>query len=324
MNGKELFEKKEFIDADLIQDAAIATGKKKQRNRVKWGLTAACISLLVLGILQLSNPENGFAPGSDSQIIEPGNDVSLDGSNFVNVPTIELPKTTNGAAMDMIGLIVYDGRIYTQSTYYEGEQAVPISHLVGDYLGYAKGNIDEWSNQDDYTVEFASTVVGDFYKVKGYDSEFRICMKGQYETEDGSIIEYVHFYDNLNGISLAKGKDLFEDRLYLMNGWDSVKYQDHQNWDNGWPNYEYHKLEGVTNADFEAFLTELYSSEFVDLTMSNIYDKEQGHLYFYMKDGTEIPLRLFEGGYVGYQPLGWYFVKMPGELFDTIYNAIQP
>jgi hypothetical protein len=31
-----------------------------------------------------------------------------------------------------------------------------------------------------------------------------------------------------------------------------------------------------------------------------------------------------EGGYVSYQPLGWYFVKMPGEIFDKIYNAIQP
>ena len=40
-----------------------------------------------------------------------------------------------------------------------------------------------------------------------------------------------------------------------------------------------------------------------------------------MKDNTRIELRLFEGGYVGYQDLGWYFVKMPGEIFNRLYEA---
>jgi hypothetical protein len=311
----------EFIEEDLIQAASIAKAKNRKSNWIKWGVLAACVCLLVVGSTQLYQrflgPENATHSGNE------GN-VGFDGDNFVTVPAIELPKNTNGSAMDMIALIVYQNRIYTQSIYYDGEEASQISDLVDTYLGYAKGNIDEWSSQEEYSKELAATVMGDVYTVKGYDSEFRLCIKGQYNDENGNTIEYVNFYDHLNGISLGTGKDLFGDRLQLMNQWDYAKYQEHQNWDTGWPNYEYHDLSGVTDADLEAFLTQLYSSEFVDLSESNIYDKEQGHLYFYMKDGTNIPLRLMEGGYVSYQPLGWYFVKMPGEIFDKIYNAIQP
>ena len=47
----------------------------------------------------------------------------------------------------------------------------------------------------------------------------------------------------------------------------------------------------------------------------------QGHLFFHMSDGTTVELRLIEGGYVGYQGLGWYFVKMPGAAFDAVLAA---
>ena len=40
-----------------------------------------------------------------------------------------------------------------------------------------------------------------------------------------------------------------------------------------------------------------------------------------LTDGTVIPLRLIEGGYVGYGALGWYFVRIPGEVFDAVYDA---
>lgn len=28
-----------------------------------------------------------------------------------------------------------------------------------------------------------------------------------------------------------------------------------------------------------------------------------------------------EGGYVGYGPLGWYFVQIPGDAFDAVFIA---
>lgn len=48
----------------------------------------------------------------------------------------------------------------------------------------------------------------------------------------------------------------------------------------------------------------------------------QGHLFCALSDGTTVELRLIEGGYVGYQELGWYFVKMPGETFEAVLAAL--
>jgi hypothetical protein len=52
---------------------------------------------------------------------------------------------------------------------------------------------------------------------------------------------------------------------------------------------------------------------------NDIYSTEQAHLTLQMKDGTVTILRLFAGGYVGYDGLGWYFAKLPGETFDEVF-----
>ncbi|MBP7320886.1 MAG: hypothetical protein KA953_07455 [Lachnospiraceae bacterium] len=78
---------------------------------------------------------------------------------------------------------------------------------------------------------------------------------------------------------------------------------------------------------FGSFLDELYNSSFEWINYKDrpdFYECEtQGHLYLKMKDGTCVELRLMEGGYVGYEHLGWIEVKMPGELFDLLLSAVQ-
>ena len=58
-----------------------------------------------------------------------------------------------------------------------------------------------------------------------------------------------------------------------------------------------------------------------DSSDNSIYDKNQAHLILSMTDGTTVKLRLIEGGYVGYEPLGWYFVKIPEDIFNAVYDA---
>ena len=61
-----------------------------------------------------------------------------------------------------------------------------------------------------------------------------------------------------------------------------------------------------------------------DPTSNNksIYDTQnQAHLILTMSDGTVIRIRLIEGGYVGYDPLAWYFVKIPEDVFNSVYDA---
>jgi hypothetical protein len=56
----------------------------------------------------------------------------------------------------MMPLIVYNGRVYTLSG-----AAINLENgkkILGERLGTTKGNIDEWSKQDEYCKELASTV----------------------------------------------------------------------------------------------------------------------------------------------------------------------
>ena len=351
MNGKELFEKMSLIDDEFIEAAETAGAQKtetrieglkgedveraemkeeeakkrvkgnQKRRRLNWrkysGLAAvACICLLIVSIAvveqwQKQKPKNTQQPASD---------VVATGS--ISVPAIQLPKGNDLDAYAMIGLIVYQGRIYNQVEWYQGEKAAAISSLVGEHLGFAKGNIDEWSEQDDYAEEFAASAYGDVYAVNGYSTEFRICIVDQYTDDNEEMVDYITFFENLNGISLTTGADLFEERLKMQENWEAVQYQTHESWD--YALGEFHELSGITKIQINDFFTELNSTEFLDMTGTDIYDwadKKQTHLYVTLKDGTNVELRLMEGGYVGYQGLGWYFVKMPGSAFDLVFEA---
>jgi len=249
----------------------------------------------------------------------------------VYIPAIKLPENTNDTeSYDMIGFVVYKGRIYTQTKYYYNDEATAISNLVGEWLGYAKGNIHEWSKQDDYAVEFAGSVSGDVYSVNGFSTDYCLCMKGSYLSDDDGFVQWINFYENLNDIGLTFGSDLFGERLNLAEKWQYAKYQEHDNWNNDTQfNYVCHDLIGVSDDEIAAFIKELYSGEFEYMYDKNDSDKfyrlnpKQSHLYFHMDDNTIIELILVENGYVGYRHLGWYFVKMPGDIFDMIFNACQ-
>ena len=92
--------------------------------------------------------------------------------------------------MDMLAFFIYEGRCYVQDQYYE--DGLP---LVGDYVGASVGLIDEWTSEDGY-VDYAGSVAGDFYEVKGYDPSFMLCMK----FDNGAVETFIHN----NGISLGK------------------------------------------------------------------------------------------------------------------------
>lgn len=239
----------------------------------------------------------------------------------VTVPAIRLPDS--GTTADMIGLVVYKGGIYTQAEEYFGEDAERIAGLVGYYLGHGTGSIDEWSDQEDFAEEFASTFPCGVYTVKGYSTDFRLCTVGDFETENGVTEKYILFLERLNGIELRTGVDLFSQRLGLWGRVASVQYQTHADWNQARGSYQDATL---TAEERDAFLSALYEGtfEYTYPTNPDIYDsKTQAHVYLHLTDGTTVELRLIEGGYVGYQALGWYFVKMPTDAFDAVMNACK-
>ena len=59
------------------------------------------------------------------------------------------------------------------SLYYENFSEA--EGIVGEHLGTVTGMIDEWTPEEGY-VDFAGSICGDFYSVKGYDPEFMLCI----------------------------------------------------------------------------------------------------------------------------------------------------
>ena len=331
MTDYELLDAVGGVEARFIEHAADAEGKKQWK---KWTALAACLCLAVLGGFSLwrhtgriqgaplppaaAEPDESPADAWTNAPAEPTHE-------GVSIPAVTLPEHTGTGEVeyDMIGLVVYNGQIYTQAETYWGADAERAEPLMDQYLGYASGSIDEWSDPEAYGQEFASTMAGAVYTVKGYDPDFRICVWRVYEGDDGKPEGWIEFLERLNGIDLAAGKDLFEDRLHLSERVEKVQWQSHADWNEAAGNYR----DAEVDLDaWEAFLDAADQGEFVNiadsLTGDSIYDTpNQVHLILRQNDGTVIPLRLIEGGYVQYEPLGWYFVILPAEIFNPIFEA---
>lgn len=291
------------IDDRFIDEAA--DYKKKSRRRGVYYLAAALAACIIIALAVQMRPSAPISQRPDDPPAESSTSAEISGG--VHIPAIELPEPADGIAADMIACVVYNGAVYTQGEWLDD----PPAHL-GDYLGRAVGSLDEWSEESDY-VEFAGTMAGELYTVVGYDPDFRICCLH----EDGSAL----LLERLNGITLDTGADLFDTRLHLPERMEDVTYLTHSDWNNAV--YDFKPL-GLDEGTVSAFLDELCASRFVYTweTDPDIYDSGvQGHLFFTLSDGLTVELRLIEGGYVGYQNLGWYFVKMPGEVFDAVLAA---
>jgi hypothetical protein len=225
----------------------------------------------------------------------------------------------------MIGLVVYQGHVYTQAESYSGADAAKMAGLIGERLGHATGTIDEWSSQEAYATEFASTYEGDIYAVKGYSTDFRLCFVSVYEDENGNSAKWVQFLERLNGISLTDGEDLFGDRLHLRGRIAAVRYQTEEDWNVG--RQHYRELVGLTAEELEAFVEELYAGQIVHIADSDydalLSERERVMVYFRLDDDTVVRLQLTEGGYVLYPNMDRYYVKLSGDAFDTVFRTCR-
>lgn len=311
MKKNKILESMEYVDDEIIEEADGYASAKKKHGWLKYGVMAACFCLVLAGTFVVKKslkplPEEN----TPAQLV---------------IPSVELPNSSmeDSVMADMIGLVVYNGGIYTQAEDYYGDDATAVDALIGDYLGYASGTIDEWSKKEEYDKNFASTVSGKVYTVKGYDTDFRICIRAEVEDENGNPTLWIQFLTRLNGITLDTGADLFENRLHMQGNVKSIQWQSHADWDLGGKNL---RDLNIDSACWEDFLNQMNHGKFVyawtDDMDQSIYDtSNQVHLILTMEDNTIVRLRLIEGGYVGYDALGWYFVQIPGETFDAVYAA---
>ncbi|WP_139311085.1 hypothetical protein [Paenisporosarcina indica] len=239
--------------------------------------------------------------------------VKEDGS--VEIPMMQLPKDTSTA--DMIGLIVYNGKIYTQtSSEIDAEDA---NALLGVKLGTTKGTIDEWSEQDAYDEEFASTIgKSDIYSVVGYDKDFRIMA---YEESDG--VDNSVFYESLNGITVNSGEDVLG-KLNMVGNVSTAQYRIFSDWDNNMDNY--HSISDMNSVNsFIAKLNEAkpflrgINSEPINDSRN---DEDFRELTIRLNDGSKVSLILLKGGYIYYGFVDVYF-KVNEDEFSKMWVLLQ-
>ena len=316
------YEEKACSALKRIEEETEARRKRKRAvTKVLTPVMGLClVAMLGVGIWQSGTLGRSDAPSQDGSSIAGTTD---DTKYAVYTDSVHLPENTSGIAADMIGCLVYKGKVYTQSADFYQYDAATAQQLVGEYVGEAKEILhclDYGYSQENWNVEFASTYSGPVYKVKGYSEEFRLCIYVNNGQE-----EWLQILDNYDGIGLNTGADLFEERLHIMGNVESVAYRTHDDWEE--PNSE-KPFTGVTEEEMNGFFRELCSSPFVRIDPESnpgFYERAetQGHLYLHMKDGTVVELRLLDGGYVGSESLGWIFVKMPGQRFDAVLAACQ-
>lgn len=297
----------------LIQKQQI--GEKNQRNHLLVATLTSCLvvvivvltwhmaekfNILVLPIstTSLTNPSQSVttepvASGSTSITTNPTS--STDG---IFIPAYEIKNNSN-AASDMLGVIVYKDNIYIQSN-----TSIDIDHarsLMGEYLGKAKGNLDEWSTQDDYATEFASSVVCEVYDIQGYDSDFRIM--GILSYDEGP--DWACFYECLNDIYITNGHDVFS-KLKLQN-LDEIYYSSEE------------------KAIIKSFIEALDETQPV-LRVDHGVDilKPDGsnalHIKIMLKDGCRVNMDLLKGGYVYYAFMPVAFRMKDTEVFDAMWQ----
>ena len=240
---------------------------------------------------------------------------NINSTGGIYVSKIELPKIKNtNTATNMIGLIVYQGRVYTQSdTKIAPESA---DNLLGDKLGTTKANIDEWSKQSDYAVEFASTIgKQDVYSVNGYDKSFRIMT---YEKIDGTT--YSQFYECINGITVKTGADVF-DKLKVENNIKTAKYENFKSWNNMNKQYtELTELRVLNNLVNELKNTDPYTQESLSYLFDYKRETNEKFVYITLNDNSEVQLRLFKDEYIYYCHI---FFKMENRAFNNLWNELK-
>ena len=327
MKNEDIFKAVGGISDELIDDSAMTGGtqcasdstKPARRKRPRVIASACALAACAALVLGITRPwESGGLPEDENPAVNPAStpaDATPDNGVMVPAPPYEgvyippapMPEAPEpGTSADMVAFFIYNGRLYTQTGQYAD------ASLKGHYICTVTGNIDEWSGADEY-VEGASSIAGDVFYVKNYDTNFRLCMDGP----DGQI----EFYDCLSGMTLYSGADLFGTCLHIEN-YVGAYYILDADWEEAVDNR--HELDPES---LEAFVALLMASPMQEWSAwsenGDIFDcgYAEAHLYFELADGTTVPLRLFENGCVMY---GGSAVRvcayMPGAIFDAVFE----
>lgn len=292
-------------------------GKMEQKRRPRKMVYIAA-SVLVAAAIGLAGPSvmkqlGGTSSPNQVAQVDPGTSAAGNSAGVV-IPKIELPDKSSGAVADMIGLVVYQGNIYTQAAI--RIEAADAAALRGEKLGRTTSGIDEWSGKDAYT-ELASNIgETDIYAVKGYDSGFLVM---SYTEVDGQV--FAELYEHTNGITVNSGADLIG-KLNLDGRIASAQWESFDSWNNGKQQY----LPLPEGAALNGFLSALNAAKPLSadsLMAQGIYDNEDRKLvYLELADKARVELTLFGKGLVRYGNAPVFFEVEPG-AFQALWDNLK-
>jgi len=283
---------------------------QSSKRRLRAVIATAASIVILFGAYQVLQSDTWTGQRGSGSIV-----LNEDGS--IVLPAIKLPKNSLADA-DMIGLIVYKGKIYTQTdTEIDAESA---KRLLGEKLGTTIGNIDEWSKQKAYAIEFASTIgATDVYSVQGYDKGFRIMTYYQYEG-----VDYYQFYECLNGITVHDGSDVLG-KLNMAGRAVGAQFQIHSDWYNSVDrHYPFADKELLNRFVEELNHTVPRLRESVEEQLGDFRnDGNYRRLTIELTDGSRVSIVLIKGGYITYGTSGVYF-EMDNVIFAKVWEALKP
>lgn len=333
MNEYDLMESIGEIDQKFIDQAKNPVLLKRRRQSVRWGLSAAfACTLIAAGIFfvrPLFQPDAADQTENMTAAVSKENETAQSAAatdekpliSSVYIPRIELPANDGMSEADMMPVIVYNGKMYIGNEWYYGEREEKLRQRIVVRLGNGSGDLNEYSSEEAYSNELASNFTDEIYTVAGYDPDFRIA--GVMEYEDSDHPARIVLLDYIGAPTLKTGSDLFEDRLHLWEKTESIQYHLHSP-------QKYIDMDSGTAAEigseiWSEFADRVNHAEFFNINItgeSSVYESDhQAHLIVNLDDGSIVRLRLIEGGYVGYDALPGYFVKIPGEAFNAVYTS---
>lgn len=237
-------------------------------------------------------------------------------SDGVTIPKVELPKKSN-AMMDMIGLFVYKGRIYTQTASSVSPEAA--KSILGTKIGRTKATIDEWSKQSEFANEFASSVgERDVYTVKGYDSSFRLMT---YDEADGET--QVELFECMNGLTLRTGEDLFG-KLKLLGNTQSARWESSDSWNNNKQDFKNVKSLDAVNAFIRAlyYAKPVKREDLPDPKALDNADQNQKVVKLTLNDKSEVQLLLYKEGYAAYANIRVVY-RIDSKAFQAFWELLN-
>ncbi|MCR4779155.1 MAG: hypothetical protein K5858_09945 [Lachnospiraceae bacterium] len=119
----------------------------------------------------------------------------------------------------------------------------------------------------------------------------------------------------------TKGYELFEEKLHLSDGVSSFAWISDEDYLRGNLSYEQADISLKDWNDFLAAADSGVFEIFLHHTTGEAEKAKIAHLVLYMSDGSVYSFFLTPGGYMGYDGLDGYCVKIPSEVFDVIYGA---